>query len=153
MKKNMNNKGFSLVELIIVIAIMAVLMGVLAPQYLKYVKQSKISTDITNAEQLATAINVAVADSTNVPVSVSVAISTGTASVAGGDAVVYNTTGTGTSAAENGVKVTAPALKTTPTDSWSITWNDVDGVTKIEVAGSEIWPTSSAYETAKNASN
>ncbi|HKM34419.1 MAG TPA: prepilin-type N-terminal cleavage/methylation domain-containing protein, partial [Lachnospiraceae bacterium] len=28
----MNNKGFSLVELIIVIAIMAVLVGILAPQ-------------------------------------------------------------------------------------------------------------------------
>ena len=32
--KKMNNKGFSLVELIIVIAIMAVLIVVLAPQYL-----------------------------------------------------------------------------------------------------------------------
>ena len=36
-KENMNNKGFSLVELIIVIAIMAILIVVLAPQYLKYV--------------------------------------------------------------------------------------------------------------------
>ena len=33
-KENMNNKGFSLVELIIVIAIMAILIVVLAPQYL-----------------------------------------------------------------------------------------------------------------------
>lgn len=33
MKKKMNNKGFSLVELIIVIAIMAVLMVVLAPSF------------------------------------------------------------------------------------------------------------------------
>ena len=31
MKKKMNNKGFSLVELIVVIAMMAVLIGVLAP--------------------------------------------------------------------------------------------------------------------------
>ena len=31
------NGGFSLVELIIVIAIMAVLVGVLAPQYLSYI--------------------------------------------------------------------------------------------------------------------
>lgn len=67
MKKN--NKGFSLVELIIVIAIMAVLIGVLAPQYLKYVNNSKVSTDATNAQEMATAINVAVADNaiTGVP--------------------------------------------------------------------------------------
>ena len=61
MKKS-NNKGFSLVELIIVIAIMAVLVGLLAPQYLKYVHNSKVSTDISNAQDMATAFNVAYAD-------------------------------------------------------------------------------------------
>ena len=40
-QKSLTNKGFSLVELIIVIAIMAVLVGVLAPQFLKYVEQSR----------------------------------------------------------------------------------------------------------------
>lgn len=47
-----NNKGFSLVELIIVIAIMAVLVGVLAPQFIKYVEQSRRSKDIQNADQI-----------------------------------------------------------------------------------------------------
>lgn len=40
-QKSLTNKGFSLVELIIVIAIMAVLVGVLAPQYVKYLNKSK----------------------------------------------------------------------------------------------------------------
>ena len=61
-KKKLNNSGFSLVELIIVIAIMAVLVGVLAPQYLGYVKKSRISTDIQNAQQIATKVQVSIAD-------------------------------------------------------------------------------------------
>lgn len=45
MKKETNNKGFSLVELIIVIAIMVILVAVLAPQYLRYVEKSRVSSD------------------------------------------------------------------------------------------------------------
>ena len=57
-----NNKGFSLVELIIVIAIMAVLIGVLAPQFIKYVERSRESTDLQNVEEVKTAIEAWVAD-------------------------------------------------------------------------------------------
>lgn len=61
-EKKLNNKGFSLVELIIVIAIMAVLIGVLAPQYLKYVERSRTSTDQDNVTAIVSALQVYGAD-------------------------------------------------------------------------------------------
>lgn len=44
------NKGFSLVELIVVIAIMAVLVGILAPQFIKYVEKSRTAKCTTNRD-------------------------------------------------------------------------------------------------------
>lgn len=57
-----NNKGFSLVELIIVIAIMAILAGALAPALIKYIAKSRKSTDIQNADSLRTAIQTALSN-------------------------------------------------------------------------------------------
>ena len=57
-----NNKGFSLVELIIVIAIMAVLVIVLAPTFLKFVEKGRETTDMDNVTMVKEAIQVYVAD-------------------------------------------------------------------------------------------
>jgi len=57
-----NNKGFSLVELIIVIAIMAVLVGVLAPTYLQYVEKSKKSNDVSTVDSIVNAIEIGAID-------------------------------------------------------------------------------------------
>ena len=47
-----NNKGFSLVELIIVIAIMAVLMAVLTPFLLSYVENSRLQKDESALDEI-----------------------------------------------------------------------------------------------------
>uniref|UniRef100_UPI004056D099 type II secretion system protein n=1 Tax=Acetatifactor sp. TaxID=1872090 RepID=UPI004056D099 len=57
MKKD--NKGFSLVELIVVVAIMAVLMTVLAPQLLRYVEQSRVQKDKSAIAEIENAIEIA----------------------------------------------------------------------------------------------
>ena len=61
-QKFLNNKGFSLVELIIVIAIMAILAGALAPQLMRYIEKSRISTDANNTDALKSAVEATLAD-------------------------------------------------------------------------------------------
>ena len=56
------NKGFSLIELIVVVAIMAVLVGVLAPTYLKYVDKTRVQKDVSAVGEVVQAIKVAAAD-------------------------------------------------------------------------------------------
>ena len=57
-----DNKGFTLVELVIVVAILAILVGILAPQYTKYVEKSRKSADVSNLDNIVSAVKVAAAD-------------------------------------------------------------------------------------------
>ena len=59
-----NNKGFSLVELIIVIAIMAILVGVMAPQLIKYIEKTNVSSDTQLCDTIKSAVTTAVMDPT-----------------------------------------------------------------------------------------
>ena len=55
MKKN-NKKGFTIVELVIVIAVIAILAAVLIPTFSSIIKKAKISNDTVLAKNLTTAI-------------------------------------------------------------------------------------------------
>lgn len=96
MKKNeakMNNKGFSLVELIVVIAIMAVLVGVLAPMFIRYVEKSRESTDLQNLDSIITTIEAYCADKDNIGSGVTVTLKLGdkvTDPASGGSTLAIN---------------------------------------------------------------
>lgn len=57
-----NNKGFSLVELIIVIAILAILVGVMVPFLYIYLTRSKVSADVQLCDSIQEALVIAMSD-------------------------------------------------------------------------------------------
>lgn len=73
-----NKKGFSLVELIIVIAIMVALIAVMAPSFVKYVQKSRDTALSTAAEDLYSAVKVFYGDPEcpySVPASATITVS------------------------------------------------------------------------------
>ena len=54
------NHGFSLVELVVVVAIMAVLVGILAPAYLSYIEKTRIQKDESAAGEIYRAAEIVV---------------------------------------------------------------------------------------------
>lgn len=60
-KMKKGNGGFSLVELIIVIAIMATLLGVVVQQYTRYTVRSQISKDLQTVEEIAQSFQATIA--------------------------------------------------------------------------------------------
>ena len=58
-----NKKGFSLVELIVIIAVMAVLIAVLAPSLLSYTERSRAQKDESSMDEVVNAVQLAMANS------------------------------------------------------------------------------------------
>ena len=127
-EKKMNNKGFSLVELIIVIAIMAVLIGVLAPQYLKYVERSRRSADLDSINTMIHSIEIYNADpQTTTPATGEIKSSSGTVTV---DATIQ------TALADAGMS-TLPKMKSTEYATWVITFTQTGWTITTDTTPSE----------------
>ena len=61
-ERKKDNKCFTLVELVIVVAILAILVGILAPQYTKYVEKSRKAADVDNMDEIVKAVQVYAVD-------------------------------------------------------------------------------------------
>ncbi len=115
MKKILTKKGFTLIELIVVIAILAILAAILIPSLTNYIKQANISKEQANARTNFSEVSLAFATG-QTPVYLT-GCSLGTA----GDLDTFTCTftvangGTGyTYAASNEFKPTAPTAPTAP---------------------------------------
>lgn len=114
--KKMNNKGFSLVELIIVIAIMAILAGAIAPALIRYIDKSRKSNDVSAAKTIKTAVETAMTNETTYEELTTA--SGGTITDLDGNTIQYAgmivvTPGTATAGTGTGVSVTGASISTT----------------------------------------
>ncbi|MCM1569797.1 MAG: type II secretion system GspH family protein [Roseburia sp.] len=117
-----DEKGFSLIELITVMAIIAVLIAVLAPQYLKYVNNTRVVTDVTNAREIARFLDAAVAgeNGASVPTYIQGKGGTPVNGVAGMEALPY--------------------CSKDKNAEWEITVSTSEGVEQIVLLGEIIYP-------------
>ena len=147
-KKSMSNKGFSMVELIIVIAIMVTLVAVTAPQFMKFLESSKESADAVNIKMVMTTLKTTLADPDTGSISASqITLDGETGLITGTVATkMYKFLGTGTT-----VKLTSELYAGTGADTTiKFNYNGDGVVTSVSLTGTFGAETEVAYETILN---
>ena len=146
-KAKKNNKGFSLVELIVVIAIMAVLVGVLAPTLIGNIEKSRESKDLQNLDSIRQAVVTAMSDenvySSTVPTTGSVTVASG----ANGANLAFNTGTYGSLSTEFGTIITSDTKMTSKSGTSGILEIHVLSTGAVEVG---VYNGGSTVSAAKN---
>lgn len=140
--KKTNNKGFSLVELIIVIAIMAILAGAIAPALIRYIDKSRKSNDVSSAKAIKTAIDTALGNE-----SVYEYLTTGSAFC-----YIYITPGKKTTDAETPSDVVKIVDASTATEINGKTSTELDKMARTEI-GTNIGEKTPKLKYKKNAAD
>jgi type IV pilus assembly protein PilA len=126
MDKKKKKKGFTLVEMVIVVAIIAILAAVIAPNAIKQINKARVSADIANAKQIATKLMEAAAngtitsDATNADIPSNVMSDVPSVKAVSGGKFVYtydSTNGTVTVSVQDGTDTNAKYYQLYPTVS------------------------------------
>ncbi|EPF5719533.1 pilin [Vibrio cholerae] len=132
--KNKLQKGFTLIELMIVVAVIGVLAAIAVPQYQNYVKKSALGTALASASAYKTIAEDNIATN-NVFPSISAAFGIGTITATSG--AIDTTNGNNITATINqgSGKDHKVVLNRNSNGQWTCKFNDNNSSTKIEVTG------------------
>ncbi|MBP3142804.1 pilin [Aliivibrio fischeri] len=130
MKKRQGQKGFTLIELMIVVAVIGVLSAIAIPQYQNYVKKGALGAALASASALKTNVEDVIATTGNFPSGTSAAFNIGTIILNSPDS---NAAGTITASITEGAgKDGIVTLGRTEAGVWNCT---ISGATGITITG------------------